>query len=80
MTDTENNFEQRLATDHQGLYKSEVITDLQQLRASLQEHLRSGLPPLEYEKLASLTEATEAAEEVVEYLWNRQHQDPLRSH
>lgn len=65
--------EAQLAADHSGEFLRRSIAEFQQELAETKRKISEGLAPDEYQAATAYTAALEAACEVLQSLWNREH-------
>ncbi len=65
--------ESKLAADHSGAYRNQLVENLANERQSIRRQMDSGLPPAEYEQANKLLAGIDAATKVVETLWKTAH-------
>lgn len=65
--------EQNLKNDVSGMYKNDLLDQLNQAASEVRTELNQGVSPDEYNKLNSFLQALEASCEVVEEFWEQAH-------
>lgn len=65
--------ERKLKADKQGTLRDQVVLDLSNCAAEMEQHKHSGLPPDDFFKTEKLLSSLRVAEQVVRRTWNMFH-------
>ncbi len=65
--------EEKLAADSDGVFKTQLVEQLQTALVENRRTMDAGVPPAEFARLNKLVTALEAAQTVVDGVWGRLH-------